>query len=373
MISSKIRQGLALWCVLFILVAGVGLSAATRSVDPAGLTGISEPPAPETIVQYVRDRFQVPDSVKLKAEPLHSSPYPKLYQTVITVDDGKQNQTTEVFITNDSRCFVLGNIFALNGASNAEIIRCVREGAKVPATAEVTVGPLEVTAFPEFLRSVVTVKDGAKTQTGEVFVTKDRRMGILGLVLPFRRDFVEQLIDTKGQPSVGPAHARVTIVEYADLECPYCALFQRFLENEFLPKYGSKVRVVFKEFPMPGHPWSSTAAVANECAYLLDPPKFLNYRTLIFENQSTIDAANARERLLGLGERAGLDRANLGSCLDSQASRGRIEASLKEARNLGVTKPPTFSVNGRVIVGIPPPATFYKIVDEALATAGKGN
>lgn len=174
----------------------------------------------------------------------------------------------------------------------------VRDAAKLPATAEVTVGPFASAAFPDFLKSTVTVRDGTKVQSGELFVTRGHRMGIFGLVLPYRRDFVEQLIDTKDQPTFGPANARVTIVEYADLQCPGCAFFQKFLEKEFLPHYRSKVRIVFKEFPLPSHDWSTTAAVANECAYLIDPSKYLNYRALIFGNQETISLTSVRERLL---------------------------------------------------------------------------
>jgi len=149
-------------------------------------------------------------------------------------------------------------------------------------------------------------------------VTRNHRTGILGLVLPFRRDFVERLIDAKDQPSAGPADARVTIVEYADLECPTCAYFQKFLDSEFFPHYGKKVRVVFKEFPLTFHTWSTTAAVGNECAYQIDPSKFLNYRTLIFTNQEIINATNVREQLLHLGEQAGLNPFTLSSCLDTK-------------------------------------------------------
>ena len=104
---------------------------------------------------------------------------------------------------------------------------------------------------------------------------------------------MQRLINTKNQPSVGPSNAPVTIVEYADLECPRCAYFQKFLEEELIPRYGNKVRIVFKEFPLTFHTWSTTGAVANECAYVIDPSKFLNYRTLIFGSQATI---NARQR-----------------------------------------------------------------------------
>ena len=326
---------------------------------------------PASIIQYVRDRFEVPATVRVDAEPVHRSPFPRFYQTAVTVDDGKQKRVSDVFITDDARCFVVGNIFVLDGASSADVKRCVRDAAKLQASAQITVGPFQSTPFPDFLKSMVTVRDGTKVQSGDLYVTQDHRTGILGLVLPFRRDFVERLIDTKNQPSVGPANARVTIVEYADLECPTCAYFQKFLESDLLPRYGSKVRIVFKEFPLPSHTWSATAAVANECAYQIDPAKFLNYRTLIFGNQEAITVTNLREQLLHLGEQAGLNPLNLSKCLDAKASLGRIEACLKEVQALGVNKTPTFFVNGRIVIGVPLGPAFYAIVDEALATPGR--
>jgi protein-disulfide isomerase len=364
---SKLRKADALWCGLLITMTCGSLLGDPRHAGGAGKAGVNELPAPASVVQYVRDRFEIPEKVKLEAEPLRRSSYPRFYQTVVTLDNGKQKQTNNVYITDDRLCFVMGNIFALTGESNAEIVRRLRDAAKVPPAAEVTVGSFKETPFLEFLKATLTVKAGSKAQTGELFVTRDRRTAVLGLVLPFRRDFVERLINTQDQPGVGPARARVTIVEYADLECPSCAYFHKFLEGEFLPKYGSKVRIIFKEFPLPSHHWSAAAAVANECAYLINPSKFLQYRTLIFGNQGTINAADVRERLLSLGDQAGLERAGLTTCLDSQATQGRIEACRREAENLGVNKTPTFCVNGRIVVGIPSTAGFCKIVDEALA------
>lgn len=364
---SKLRNTGTLWCGLFLAMTSGCLFADTRragGVERAAVTGL---PAPASIVDYVRNRFEISDKIKMDAEPLRPSSFPHFYQTVLTLDDGKLKQNRDVYITNDRLCFVMGNLFVLTGATDTEIIRCIREAGKVPPAADVSLSSFKETPCPGFLKSTVTVKVGTKVQTGDVFVTRDRRTGILGLVLPFRRDFVEKLINTKGQPGVGPAQARVTIVEYADLECPSCAYFHKFLESEFLPKYGKKVRIIFKEFPLPSHQWSGTAAVANECAYMINPSKFADYRTLIFGNQETINSGNVRERLLSLGEQAGLNRVRLATCLDSKASEGRIEACRKEAENLGVNKTPTFCVNGRIVVGIPSTAAFCKLVDEALA------
>jgi hypothetical protein len=67
------------------------------------------------------------------------------------------------------------------------------------------------------------------------------------------------------------------------LECPYCAQFQKFLDRDFLPKYASEVRFIFKEFPLSKHPWPMAAAFANECAYTIDSGSFARFRSLIFD------------------------------------------------------------------------------------------
>lgn len=367
------RGTLAVSTTVLILLTCGSLFGDTQQAGGTRRTGVNEQVTPANIIQYVRDRFEVPETVKVDAAPVHVSPDPRFYQTVVTVDDGKQKRTSNVFITTDALCFVVGNVFELNGATNADIIRCVRDAAKLSPAAEVTVGPFASTAFPDFLQSTVKVRDGTKTENGDLFVSQDRRVGILGLVLPFRRDFVQRLINTKNEPSAGASRAPVTIVEYADLECPRCAYFQKFLEEEFLPHYGDKVKIVFKEFPLSFHDWSTTGAVANECAYLIDPSKFLSYRTLIFSNQQNINATNVRDRMLSLGEDAGLDHLKLASCVDSKASLTRIEECKREATALGVKGTPTFFVNGRYIVRLPLATDLYKIVDDALAMGEKRN
>ena len=354
-------------CGIFVLAIWTPLMLATQSAGIHPQVGIPAAVSPANIVQYVRDRFEVPQTVTVDVQPVHRSSFPHFYQTSVTLDDRKQRRVSDVFITDDARCFIAGNLFAMTGTTSAEIARCVRDAVKLPATAEVTVGSFAKTGFPGFLKSSVSVRDGTNVQTGELYITQDHHTGIFGLVLPYRRDFVEQLIDTRNQPSVGSADARVTIVEYADLECPMCAYFQKFLESELLPHYAEKVRIVFKEFPIASHPWSTTAAMANECAVQIDPSKFVNYRTLIFANQESISPTNLREQLLSLGEQAGLNRASLSSCLDAKSSQGRIEASRNEAQTLGVNKTPTFFVNGRIVVGIRSAQSFYAIIDEALA------
>jgi protein-disulfide isomerase len=367
--NLELKKAVASLCGMFVLLACTSLGGETRSRESAQRTSSPPPATPADVVQYVRDRFGVPENVRVDAQPLRQSRFSRLYQTSVTTDNGQQKRVTDVFITPDALCFVVGNVFALDGASKPDIVRGVREAAKLAATAKVTVGHFANSAFPDFLKATVTAQDGTRRQTGELFVTRDLRTGVIGTVVPFQRDFVERLINTRDQPSVGPADAPVTIVEYADFECPSCAYFQKFLETEFLSRYGSKVRIVFKEFPISSHPWSTTAAVANECVYQIAPSKFFNYRNLIFGNREIINPTNVRQQLLRLGAEAGLDEVTLSRCLDSEASLGRIEKCREEAKILGIFQTPTFFVNGRIVVGVPPGPAFYAIVDQAMGGA----
>jgi protein-disulfide isomerase len=325
--------------------------------------------SPEKIVQYLRDRFQLPDAVSVTAEPVRPSQFGAFVQTTITTNDGKQTRANSVFLTKDGRCFVMGNVFALHEGSTTEIIRCIREATKLPSQAELRIGAFEKTPFPQFLKAVVTASDGTNTGTAEVFITKDRQTGVLGFVFPFREDFVQSLIKTKGAPSQGPGSAPVTIVEYADLQCPTCARLHEFIEKQVLPKYGDKVRIVFKEFLIPGHDWSPLAAVANECAYQINPKSFAAYRSLIFSNQAAINASNARELLLEFGADAGVDRSKLAACLDPQLSLAQVDASREEGNVLGVDHTPTSFINGRMIIGLPSEAAYFKALDDALRAA----
>ena len=364
--TTLLHETVMLVAVLILPVSPV--RATTKPVAQGKAPEVLNVASPDKIIQYVRDRFQVPESVKLTVEPLRKSSYPAFYETVITSDDGKQKRTDSIFITDDGRCFVMGNIFALTDGSSDEIIRCVRDAVKLPAAENLSVGPLEASAYPGFLKTTITASEGDKKKTGEVYITRDHRTGVLGMVFPYRRDFVEQLISTKGQPSVGPANAKVTVVEYADLQCPTCALFQKTLENEILPKYSKRVRFVFKDFLIPSHDWSRTAAIANGCAFQIAPSTFVNYRTLIFAAQQSINATNVHERLLQLANDAGINSEKLTACTAADGSLGRIQSDIQEAQNLGVRGTPTLFVNGRIVVWTPP-VPFEKILDDALAEA----
>jgi protein-disulfide isomerase len=365
MSSREFDRAIGIWVSLLIFIAAAASARLAVGMSDADGPGLA---SPQRIVDFVRVRFQIPDTVSLTASPVRPSPFPAFYETKVVSALGARYREQTFFVTKDERCFISGDVFSLTGHSRLEIIRCIREAAKIPQSDKITLGAFQNSVFPGLLKAPIAVEVSGKTERGSVFITADGRTGVLGTVLPFSPGFVERLIDTKRQPSIGPPGALVTIVEYADLECPYCARFQRFLDQDFLPKYRDKVRFVFKECPLPGHPWSTTAAIANECAQQIDPSAFYPYRTLIFASQDSINISNVRERLLDLAGRIGINRLKLAACVDSQASRPRLDADLEEAQNLGVMFLPTAFVNGQIVVPVHS-EKFERVVEQALASA----
>ena len=233
-----------------------------------------------------------------------------------------------------------------------------------------SVGPLRPSLFPGFYQATVMVEDGKQKGSQEFYVSKDGRYLIQGNIYTLGADpkrEAERQLSTQGKPSAGPANAPVTIVEYADLQCPTCAKMHEFIEQQLLPKYGDKVRVVFKEYPLVQiHDWALTASLASECVFRIKPDALVAYRTKVFENQATLTATSAQAQLERFAEQVGVELAQVRSCIDSKQTMGEIESDYKEAQTLGVSSTPTFFINGKMLVGGPAPEEFYKVVDEAL-------
>jgi protein-disulfide isomerase len=355
-----------------ILLGGLAVFGA-RLFFATSTPGSDGPPR-DKVESYVREKFGLVSTTKLTIGSYEPSADSRFLQSTAKVDNGKESKDIVISVSKDGRFLLLGPLIPISGDVDAAITQDVRQQFKIPVKVELKPGALHTSKYPGFLTTTVTATDGGQVQKQDFLVTDDRKFlsltsDVYRLDVDPRKEAL-RIISLRDQPTQGPAAAPVTIVEYADLECPSCARMHHFLESEFLPRYGDKVRVVFKEFPLPMHAWSKSAAVANECAFQMDPSKYVPYRTLIFDHQSDIDASQAsasdvRDLLLGYGLQAGLDRARLAACLDSQASIGRVEAGRKEGEELSVNQTPTLFVNGRVYPG-PSPEILTQAVEDAL-------
>jgi protein-disulfide isomerase len=162
-------------------------------------------------------------------------------------------------------------------------------------------------------------------------------------------------------PSQGKADAPVTVVEFSDFQCPFCLRVMPTLK-ELRTKYGDRMRLVWKDFPLTQiHPQAFVAAQAGNCAR--EQGKFWEYHDKLFGNQSALQA----ESLKKYAADAGLDTSKFNQCLDSSKYEARVQEALTAGNRLGISSTPTLYVNGRMINGAQPIEVFESVIDEELA------
>ena len=166
-------------------------------------------------------------------------------------------------------------------------------------------------------------------------------------------------VSADDDPSVGPANAPVTIVEFSDFQCPYCRLSVPKIK-EILAKYPGKVKVVFRDYPGPNHPHAQQAAEAAQCA--AEQGKFWEYHDSLFDRQAPGTGWNYTE----LAKEIGLNQDPFATCLNTGRYREEVTKDLHDGLKLGVTSTPTFFINGRPLVGAQPFAEFQAVIDRLL-------
>lgn len=161
----------------------------------------------------------------------------------------------------------------------------------------------------------------------------------------------------------GPPDAPVTIVEFADFQCPYCA---RILPSirQVLAMYGDKVRFVYRHFPLSFHNDAQRAAEASMCAQ--DKGKFWEMHDAMFANTSALDA----DGLKATAAKIGLDPEAFAECLESGRYADEVAADMAAGTAVGVTGTPAFFVNGRLIAGAVPLEQITEIIDDELRRQG---
>ena len=167
-------------------------------------------------------------------------------------------------------------------------------------------------------------------------------------------------VEAAGFPYKGATDPVVTIVEFSDFECPYCARVNPTLE-QVMKKYGDKVRLVFRQFPLNIHPNAQKAAEASLCA--AEQGKFWQMHDAMFKEQRSLGVEQLKEK----AARLDLDATSFNECLDSSRHSEAVLADLQAGSAVGVTGTPAFFINGRFLSGAQPYAELAKVIDEELA------
>ncbi|MFM2421184.1 MAG: hypothetical protein RL385_5907, partial [Pseudomonadota bacterium] len=164
------------------------------------------------------------------------------------------------------------------------------------------------------------------------------------------------------QPSHGPADALITIVEFSDFECPFCGRVLPTMQ-QIEKDYGNKVRVVWRNQPLPFHQNAMPAAMAAMEAWEQGKAtKFWAMHDKLFENRSAL----TRPDLEKYASELGLDVAKFKAALDTKKHEKAIQDDQAVAADVGARGTPSFFINGRPLRGAQPVEKFKEIIDDEL-------
>ena len=181
--------------------------------------------------------------------------------------------------------------------------------------------------------------------------------------IALRVDAPRVQISLQDTPIRGSQSAPVTLVEYADYECPYCQQIAPVLAR-LSEEYADRLAFAYKDVPLPMHTNAQKASEAAHCAG--NQGKYWQYHDLLFASKQ-LDAARLTEHAQTLR----LDTEAFNKCLESGEKSALVKAQLAEAQTLGLSGTPSFFINGRFFSGMLPYEKLKEIVEEELVRAGQ--
>jgi protein-disulfide isomerase len=265
---------------------------------------------------------------------------------------------------------------------NRRIEVLVRSQLGVPPEYKVTVGTRSKSAFAGYDTVPITFsipsKPDAKPATVDFLLSQDG--ATLARLQKF--DLTKDPVDAAqlaNRPVRGPEDAKVTIVNFDDLECPYCARMHQELFPQTLERYKGLVKFVYKDDPLVEiHPWAMHASVDANCLADQNGSAYWSFVDYVHSHVDEIsgpdrDPAKAGAALDRIareqGAKQNVNAALLDICLKKQ-DNGPVLASMKEADHLKIDGTPTLFVNGERISGALPIEQVWAVIDRALEAEG---
>lgn len=178
-------------------------------------------------------------------------------------------------------------------------------------------------------------------------------------------------VDNGHLPVLGKADAKVTIVEFSDLQCLFCRKFWKDTLPQIKKDYIDKglVKLAFRQYPLPPelHPAARPLAEGSECAN--EQNKFWEFHDLAFEKQQAQGEgtiAITDDEIKTWAAELGLDSAKFNDCFTSKKYAAKIDKDMADGAKINVNSTPTSFVNGQIVVGALPYASFKTIIDQQL-------
>jgi protein-disulfide isomerase len=168
-----------------------------------------------------------------------------------------------------------------------------------------------------------------------------------------------------GNAYKGGKDAKVVIQQWSDFQCPFCSRVEPTM-NEIQKAYGDKVKIVWRDKPLPMHPNAPGAAeAAREALKQKGPDGFWKMHKKMFENQQKL----SREDLDGYAKEVGLDMDKFKGAMDNHSHKAAVDADDKAGTEIGISGTPAFLVNGYYVSGAQPFPKFKKLIDRAMNEA----
>ncbi len=257
----------------------------------------------------------------------------------------------------------------------------IRTRGNVPPDFSVTMGSLTPSEVPGFdqLAVLFTNPDGTPSKPVNFLVSTDGKTLAQFSRYDLSQDPRQAISDADRPSRGGPTTAPVTIVGFDDLECPFCAKLHAQIFPALLERYGNNVHFVYKDYPLPNHPWAMRAAIDVNCLAAQSPAGYWSLVDHIHAHAAELGGpdkslAVANHTLDTLtrdeGAQQHVDAAKLSACIDNQDPR-TVEASVKEGDALGLGSTPVLFINGEKFEGAYPNEALFRMIDGALVAQGR--
>jgi protein-disulfide isomerase len=257
----------------------------------------------------------------------------------------------------------------------------VRAKLNVPSEYQITVGPRtpsEMAGFDTVQITFSLADHPDHSQTIPFLISKNGDTLARLSKWDISKDPAD-MIPSSGRPVRGNPNAKVVIVNYDDLECPYCAKMHSELFPETLNHYNGLVKIVYRDLPLEEiHPWAMHAAVDANCIAEQSTPAYWGYVDYLHTHGQDVtgpdrDLKKSNETLDKLaraqGEVSKLNATTLDACIAKQDD-STVRAEMKQADSLGIQQTPTVYVNGEMLAGAMPTKALWAIIDRALLSEG---
>ncbi|HEY7534720.1 MAG TPA: thioredoxin domain-containing protein [Thermodesulfobacteriota bacterium] len=281
---------------------------------------------------------KIPDDAKIEVKGYEKSPIQGFKKGAFAIQSSKGSGEVSFLLSNDGKYIIFGEPIETQKFQDTAIAG-IKEG-KIPLGRQ---------SFP-----ILMTKDGKFMILGELIDTK---------VNPLQENMKK--ISLNNVPIMGKKDAKVTIVEYSDFQCPFCKRANDMLP-EILGQYKDKVKLVYKQLPLPSHPWAKDAAIASVCAFEQGNDNFWKFHDLLFQKQKDITVEKSKEQFKTFAKDLGLNTSKFETCTNSPETLNKIQNEMKEAQALGVSSTPTFVVNGMIVPGANP-AGLKSAIDASLS------